>query len=446
MLSNQVTAASAYAEIPEVMADKRALMSDAVGYLGPLFKDHTDMFWMCHKDGRRELVPTDVSIYDEILSNEPIYGSPGEAANMHISQVIFAMPPDTMAKHLHHFANGVKRTFQEQGEAVSEDIRGKMNEVFASWPAEGECSLDELGDVLFWAMIEALFGPMASKQMTPNLPQEFEKIDAHLFKMLRSGQVDKKVREDIDGVVKIFEDGMRNGTMNGPVPSLYSKIMEGEPNQIPDAARMSVTAWWGGLGNTLPNGMNTLAYILGTPSVKDVAVKAARGEGEFGSDGGKRFLIACLKDSLRLCVSGGANRTVKETHQITCQSGKTYQIEKGTTIIMHFLTRHFDPELHEDPNAFSPYRYLGKTPKEDQAGTVIKGKQFGWAPFSGGRHRCSGYALVVEEIPVALQVFLRTFDLELTEPLGDNAFDYSSRGFGVKFPTKEIRMRYKKRV
>merc|ERR1711998_559525 len=103
----------------------------------------------------------------------------------------------------------------------------------AKWPDEGEYSIDRFGDVIFWAMIEVLFGPVASQRMTPNLPQEFEKIDAHLFKMLRSGQVDKQVREDIDNVVKIFEDGMRNGTMNGPVPSLYSKIMEGEPNQIP---------------------------------------------------------------------------------------------------------------------------------------------------------------------------------------------------------------------
>merc|ERR1719498_208119 len=190
-----------------------------------------------------------------------------------------------MAAHLHDFANGVKRTFQDQAEPVAEAIGKLMNEEFAKWPSEGECSIDELGDVLFWAMIECLFGPIASKKMSPNLPKEFEKIDAHLFKMLRSGQVDKHVRKDIDGVVKIFEDGIRNGTANGPVPTLYHNIMKGEPNQTPDAARMAVTAWWGGLGNTLPNGMNTLAYILGTPDVKKVAVQAARGEGDFGSDG-----------------------------------------------------------------------------------------------------------------------------------------------------------------
>merc|ERR1719353_132125 len=104
---------------------------------------------------------------------------------------------------------------------------------------------------------------------------------------------------------------MQDGTGMGPIPTLYHGIMEGEEGQLPDAARMSVTAWWGGLGNTLPNTTNTLAYILGTPGVKETAVAAVRGEGEFGADGGKRYLTACLKESLRHCVSGGANRTVK---------------------------------------------------------------------------------------------------------------------------------------
>merc|ERR1711998_247213 len=116
---------------------------------------------------------------------------------------------------------------------------------------------------------------------------------------------------------------------------------------------------------------------------------------------------------------------------------------KGTTIIIHFITAHFDPKFYPNPDAFDPMRYLGATPDDDQAGTYMNGVQYAWAPFSGGRHRCSGYALVVEEVPAALQVFFRNFDMELVEALPP--FDYSSRGFGVKFPTKEIRIRYKRR-
>jgi len=444
VLSAQVTS-SGLASIPEVMVDKKALMTDAAKYISKNFSEHPDMFFFCHKDGRRELVPSDPSIFEEILNNDPVYGTPGEAENMHISQVIFSMPEDTMAKHLHHFANGVKRTFQEVGEAKGEEIADKMREVFSTWPAEGEAHIDEFGDVLFWAMIEVLFGPVASKQISPHLPGEFEKIDAHLFKMLRSGKVDPQVKKDIDSIVKIFEAGIENGTATGPVVSLYRDIMQGEPNQNPDAARMAVTAWWGGLGNTLPNGMNTWAYMLGNPEIKATAVAAARGEGEFGSDKGKRYITACLKDSLRLCVSGGANRTVKQTHEMTCASGKTYKIEKGTTIIMHLGTaNHADPKLYPEPEKFDPRRYLGKTPGQDQAGSMMNGVQFAWTPFSAGRHRCSGYALVMEEIPAAIQVFLQMFDVELTEPLCK--FDYSSRGFGVKFPTKDIRISYKRRV
>lgn len=363
---------------------------------------------------------------------------------MHISQIIFGMPPETMDRHLLDFANGVKRKFQEVGPDAAAAIAKKMREVLSTWPAEGEAHIDEFGEVLFWAMIEVLFGPVASKKVTPNLPQEFEKIDDHLFVMLRSGKVEPKVRKDIDAVVKIFEDGIHAGLADGPVVQLYRDIMEGEKNQNADAARMAVTAWWGGLGNTLPNGMNTFAYILGTPAAKAIAVPAARGEGEFGSDMGKRYLTACLKDSLRLCVSGGANRTVKQTHDITCKSGNTYTLEKGTTIVMQFVTHHMDPVFHPEPHAFKPERYLGKTPAQDQRGTVFNGVQFAWAPFSGGQHRCSGFALVMEEVPAALQTFFQMFDLELTEPLCE--FDYTARGFGVKFPTKDIRIRYKRRT
>lgn len=442
-LSAHVTAAAAHYEpIPEVMVDKKRLMLDGVNYIAELKKQHQDCFYLCHKDGRRELVPVDESFYVEVLGDDAVYGTPGEAENMQISQTIFNMPKDTMANHLHHFADGIKKLNQETGAEVSAEIARKMEAVLASWPDEGEYHLDEFGDVIFWAMIETLFGSFASKQANANLPGEFEKIDAHLFKMLRSGQVDPKVAEDLNGVVGIFERAMKDGTGMGPVPALYHSILEGEPNQFPDAARMSVTAWWGGLGNTLPNTTNTLAYILGHPSVRAEATAAARGQGSYGSDAGKRYITACLKDSLRLCVAGGANRTVKVAHELTAKSGKTYKIDKGTTIIIHFITAHFDPEFYPNPDKFDPMRYLGATPDDDQAGTYMNGVQYAWAPFSGGRHRCSGYALVMEEVPAALQVFLKHFDLQLTEELCP--FDYSSRGFGVKFPTKDIRIRFKR--
>jgi len=444
ILSTHVTAASEFCAIPEIAVDNRAMMKDSAGYLAPLMKEYPDMFFLKQKNGTRELIISDRLIYEQILSDEAVYGSPGEAENMLISQTIFSMPQDTMVKHLHNFSNGVKRKFQDVGGPAAAEIGLKMEAELDKWPDEGECSLDELGDVVFWAMIEVLFGPVASKRVTPNLPGEFGKIDAHIFKMLRSGKVDEQVRLDIDAVVDIFVKGIDAGMANGPVVELYREILKDEKNGKQDAARMAVTAWWGGLGNTLPSTMHTLAYILGTPGVTETAIAAVRGQGEFASDEGKRYLTGCLKEFLRLCVAGGANRTVKKTHEITCTSGRRYQIEKGTTAIIHFITHHFDPAFHPEPHAFNPMRYLGATPSEDQTGTLMNGVQYAWAPFSGGRHRCSGYALVVEEVPAALQVFMRKLDLQLTETLP--AFDWSARGFGVKFPVKEVRIRYKKRA
>merc|ERR1719446_220592 len=114
---------------------------------------------------------------------------------MHISQVIFNMPQDVMHRHLTDFANGVKKKFQDVGEDAASAIAKKMKEVLSTWPEEGEAHIDEFGDVLLWAMIEVLFGPVASKKQNPHLPDEFNKIDDHLFVMLRSGKVEAKVRE-----------------------------------------------------------------------------------------------------------------------------------------------------------------------------------------------------------------------------------------------------------
>lgn len=439
LVAQATVAAAELAEIPEVEANRKALVQDGANYLAQLKVEYPDIFYFKYKDGRRELVTLDTTLYEEVLANDNVYGTPGEAEHMKISQQIFGMPDETMAKHLHHFAGGVKRLNQDTAEdVVAPEIARRMEADLATWPSEGEYDIQMFSDVVFWGMVETLFGPVASKKINPTLPDKFVKIDDKLFKVLRSGKPDPEVRAGVDVLVDLFLHGIDDGTANGPLVKMYSDILEGEAHQKEDAARMCVTAWWGGLGNTLPNTINTLAYILGTPGVKENAVLAVDGEGEFGADGGKRYLTACLREALRLCAPTTANRTVKQTHEVIAQSGKRYRLEQGMDLILHFVSNHYDPAVYANPTLFDPSRFLGKTADEDAVGTVIKGKRYAWAPFSGGAHRCSGYALVMEEIPAALQVFLRHFHLELTEPLPP--FDYNTR-----FHTKDIKIGFRRR-
>ena len=60
------------------------------------------------------------------------------------------------------------------------------------------------------------------------------------------------------------------------------------------------------------------------------------------------------------------------THDLTAKSCKTFKIDKGTTIIIHFITAHFDRQFHPnlDVCKFDPMRCLGATPDEDQSWSI----------------------------------------------------------------------------
>ena len=122
------------------------------------------------------------------------------------------------------------------------------------------------------------------------------------------------------------------------------------------------------------------------------------------------------------------------------KNGKKYLLEKGTLIGLHFAMRHMDPNIHPDPEAFKPERFIGSG-----AGLspTVNGHQYAWVPFSAGRHKCSGYSLAMLEIPVIMALAFREYDMEIVDPLP--GLDFRA-AFGVVGPdSKPVRIKYQRR-
>ena len=81
-----------------------------------------------------------------------------------------------------------------------------------------------------------------------------------------------------------------------------------------------------------------------------------------------------------------------------------FTIPKDTIVFVNLWSVHHDPETWKDPDVFDPRRFL------DGAGQVIDPKfHRGFMPFSGGRRKCPGEAIVLKTVPALLAALLHSF-------------------------------------
>jgi len=72
-----------------------------------------------------------------------------------------------------------------------------------------------------------------------------------------------------------------------------------------------------------------------------------------------------------------------------------WTLPAGTAVGVSLLLLHRDPEIHPDPMAFRPERFIGHTPSP-----------FEYAPFGGGARRCIGAAFAQMEAKLVLSTWL----------------------------------------
>ena len=112
--------------------------------------------------------------------------------------------------------------------------------------------------------------------------------------------------------------------------------------------------------------------------------------------GDAAYLTAAAKEVLRA-------RPVAPVSVARTLHEPTRGLPAGTVVLADAFTLHEDPELHAQPEAFRPERFLDGEPPP-----------YSYLPFGGGAHRCLGAALAMLEL--ALGAVTARFDLRPAGP------------------------------
>jgi sterol 14-demethylase len=111
-----------------------------------------------------------------------------------------------------------------------------------------------------------------------------------------------------------------------------------------------------------------------------------------------------------------------------------YTIPAGHLVAISPAVSHAIPEIFRDPDCFDPGRYAPGR-EEDAA-------QFGWIPFGGGAHRCSGSAFALMQLKAITARLLRAWSFELLDAPSSYQPDYTKMVVQPKHP---CRVRYRRR-
>ncbi|GAU18916.1 hypothetical protein TSUD_229060 [Trifolium subterraneum] len=125
------------------------------------------------------------------------------------------------------------------------------------------------------------------------------------------------------------------------------------------------------------------------------------------------YLQAIIKETLRLHPIAPLLLPRKAKTDVKLNG---YMIPKGAQIFVNVWAIGRDPEIWDDPNLFSPERYLGT--KLD-----IKGQNFQLTPFGSGRRICPGLPLAMRMLHMMLGSLLISFDWKLENGMKPEEID-----------------------
>jgi sterol 14-demethylase len=112
-----------------------------------------------------------------------------------------------------------------------------------------------------------------------------------------------------------------------------------------------------------------------------------------------------------------------------------HTVPVGKLVAISPPVSHGIPELFAEPERFDPGRYAPG--REEDAAT------FGWIPFGGGHHRCSGSAFALMQLKAITVSLLRNWEFELVDPPDSYQHDYTKM---VVQPKQPCRVRYRRRA
>ncbi|KAH6795330.1 hypothetical protein C2S51_036316 [Perilla frutescens var. frutescens] len=118
-----------------------------------------------------------------------------------------------------------------------------------------------------------------------------------------------------------------------------------------------------------------------------------------------QYIDAIIKETFRLHPLG----TLLAPHcAIEDCNVASYDISKGTTILINTWSIGRDPRVWDSPEEFLPERFIGKE-------IEMTGGNFALLPFGSGRRRCTGYNLALKIVRTTLANLLHGFEMKLVE-------------------------------
>ncbi|CAN6289368.1 unnamed protein product [Urochloa humidicola] len=102
-----------------------------------------------------------------------------------------------------------------------------------------------------------------------------------------------------------------------------------------------------------------------------------------------------------------------------------YAVPRGSTVFVNVWAIMRDPALWEDPDEFSPERFLVAGSRA--AEVDFRGKHFEFFPFGSGRRQCPGMPLAERAVPHVLASLLHAFEWRLPEGMTAERLDVSER-------------------
>ena len=230
-----VESSKVYHDIPDVKAGPE-ILSDPFHYLSKLSKEYPDLFYLQRGKGFKYIVVSDVSIYEDVLTFEDVFGTP-QSDVMPVQQNVFQITPEEtkiarnkvpgeLRKFLLHNALPLATKISENvGDYVKKEMNPSISKVD---DISGVMDIRDFGEVIFWPMTEALLGPKTSKSAAPSLYKTFEDIDNSFGKALR-GKVVPEVRDGVRAANQLFAEAVEAskkdpvGCPMAPLTGFYDK-------------------------------------------------------------------------------------------------------------------------------------------------------------------------------------------------------------------------------
>ena len=380
---------------PPVVKPTVLLRDDPVKFICSEAAKHGDIYTIARRVPYHVVV--DRSLWEDVLTEDDRFGNP-VTENMSVNARVFGVPPGVLAVHesavIRELRKVILRGADEMTALVVRSFEGLTESALGS---SATVDVRDLGELVFWAMTDALFG--APQAEHPRMYDHFEVIDNNLGKVL-SGKRVPEVEAAVTAAAKVFESA------SAPVVDTYKRLVSAEA-----APRFAAAAWWGAQGNSVPGSAWTFAMALSDAAIRERLFKESH-------TSSTDFATACFKETLRLKTYSIAWRT-SQFRQALSVKNRSYTIEKGELLGVHFCVAHNDESLWPNPHVFDPRRFVdGNGPKD----------RYAWTPFSAGMHKCAGYALAMAEIPALLLSLVKRYDIQVIDELpGDD----NSLSFGV---------------